>query len=56
MSLRFDIPKDVYEKMYATAMGEDTGIIETCQFRFGDGTTYVIDLTKALIAASQYKS
>lgn len=54
-SFRFDIPKDVYDKVYETANGEDTGIIETCEFNFGDGTDYVIDLTKAIIPASQYE-
>ena len=55
VSFRFDIPKDIYEKVYATASGEDTGIIETCEFNFGDGTNYVIDLAKAIIPASQYE-
>ena len=32
VSFRFDIPKVIYEKVYATAIGEDTGIIETCEF------------------------
>ena len=56
VSFRFDIPRDVYEKVYATATGEDTGIIETCEFNFGDGTTYVIDLAEVLIPASQYEN
>lgn len=56
VSFRFDIPKGVYEKMYATAMGENPGITETCAFSFGGGTTYVVDLAETLIAASQYKS
>ena len=54
VSFRFDIPEDVYEKMYLTAAGEDTGIIETCEFNFGDGITYIIDLAEVLIPASQY--
>lgn len=54
VSFRFDIPKDVYDKVYATATGEDTGIAETCEFGFGDGTTYVINLAEVLIPASQY--
>lgn len=55
VSFRFDIPKDVYEKVYKTAIGEDTGITETCEFSFGDGTTYVIDLTETLTPASLYE-
>ena len=55
VSFRFDIPKDVYEKIYAAAIGEETEITETCEFGFGDGTTYVIDLTEALIPASLYE-
>lgn len=55
VSFRFDIPKDVYEKVLATAKGEDTGIIETCEFNFGDGRVFTIDLTKALVAASDYE-
>ena len=55
VSFRFDIPKDVYEMVYRTAIGEDTGISESCEFSFGDGTTYVIDLTEALIPASLYE-
>ncbi len=53
ISFRYDIPKDVYDKVYAAATGEKTDIVETCEFHFGDGTTYVIDLTKALVLASQ---
>ncbi len=56
VSFRFDIPKDVYEKIYKTAKGEDTGIQETCEFSFGDETTYVIDLKKTLILASEYEN
>lgn len=56
VSFRFDIPKDVYEKIYATANGNNTGIIETCEFRFDNGSTYTIDLTKALILASKSSS
>lgn len=55
VSFRFDITKDVYEKIYAAAIGEDTEIIETCEFGFGDGTTFVIDLVKSLIPASKYE-
>lgn len=55
VSFRFDIPKDVYEKVYAAACGENTEITETCEFTFGDGITYVIDLSKALIPASLYE-
>lgn len=55
VSFRFDIPKDVYEKIYAAALGEETEITETCEFGFGDGTTYVIDLAEALIPASLYE-
>ena len=55
VSFRFDIPKDVYDKIYATASGEDIGIVEKCEFNYGDGTTYVIDLTKTLTLASQYE-
>ncbi len=56
VSFRFNIPKDVYDKIYATAIGKDTGIIETCKFNFGDKTTYVVDLAKVLIPASQAKN
>ena len=54
VSFRFDIPKDVYEKVYATAVGEPTGIWELCVFRFDDGTEFEIDLSQVLIPASQY--
>lgn len=53
VSFRFDIPKDVYEKMYAAATGEKTEITETCEFDFGNNTTFVIDLAKTLIPASK---
>lgn len=53
VSFRFNIPKDVYEKVYKTAIGEKTGIVEKCEVTISDGTTYVIDLTKALVPASQ---
>ena len=55
VSFRFDIPKEVYEKMLAAAKGEENGISETCTFDFGTGTTYVIDLKKSLIPASEYE-
>ena len=54
VSFRFDIPKAVYDKIYETATGADTQITEICEFGFGDGTTYEVDLEKALILASQY--
>lgn len=54
VSFRFDVPKDVYDKLYARAIGEENGIVETCEFDFGDGTTFAVDLTQALIPASRY--
>ena len=55
VSFRFDIPKEIYDKVYATAKGENTGIVETCEFNFGDGKIFVIDLAKSLIASSDYE-
>lgn len=55
VSFRFDIPKDTYEKIYAALTGADTGIGMTCEFDFGDETTYVIDLNDSMILASQYE-
>lgn len=56
VSFRFDIPKEVYEKIYATAEGENTGITEICQFSAGTGNTIVVDLAKVLIPASRSAS
>lgn len=56
VSFRFDIPKEIYDKVYATAKGEKTGIVETCEFNFGDGTIFTVDLAKVLIPASEYES
>ncbi len=56
VSFRFDIPEDVYEKMYETATSKNTKIKETCEFNFGDKTTFVIDLAKSLIPASKYEN
>lgn len=53
-SFRFDIPQPVYELMCAAAVGENTDITELCEFDFGDGIVYVIDLTDVLILASRY--
>lgn len=55
VSFRFDIPKDIYEKLYAVVTGADTGISATCEFGFGDGTIYVVTLNDSLILASQYE-
>ena len=53
VSFRFDIPKYVYDDMYAAAIGENDEILETCEFNFGDGTIYIINLADVLIAASR---
>lgn len=53
VSFRFDIPKEVYDKVFATASGTNTGIREICEFSFDDKTTYEVDLTKTLILASK---
>ena len=55
VSFRFDIPKDFYEKLYATVTGVDTGINITCEFSLGDETIYMINLNDSLIPASQYE-
>ena len=55
VSFRFDIPKDVYEALYATLTGAETKFSMTCEFDFGDETTYVIDLNTSMIPASQYE-
>ena len=54
VSFRFDIPKDVYDGIYATATGENSGIKEVCEFSFGGGTKYEVNLAELLIPASQY--
>ena len=56
VSFRFDIPKELYEQMYAAAIGENDDVLETCEFNFGDGTTFVIDLDEVLIPVSRYES
>lgn len=55
VSFRFDIPKYVYEKLYAAVTGEDNGVTAICEFDFGDETAYAIDLTDVMIPASQYE-
>lgn len=52
VSFRFDIPKDVYKKICATAEGQNTGIKETCEFTVDNGKPVKINLAKVLIPAS----
>lgn len=54
VSFRFDIPLDVYEKLYAAVTGQNNGSMTTCEFNFGDDTTYLINLNEVLIPASRY--
>lgn len=56
VSFRFDIPREVYEKVYAEATEGETGITELCRIGFDNGTVVNIDLTKVLIPASEYIS
>lgn len=54
VSFRFDIPREVYEKVYAEATEGETGITELCRFRFDNGTAVNVDLAEVLIPASAY--
>ena len=56
VSFRFDVPKQVYEKVFAEATQGETGITEMCRIEFDNGTVVNIDLTKVLIPASEYIS
>lgn len=53
VSLRFDIPLDVYEQLFAVCSGEDNGASGTIEFSFGEGPTFVVELSHSMILASQ---
>ena len=55
VSFRFDIPKDTYQTLYKAITGEETGTTAICEYRFGNGPTFVINMIEVMIPASQYQ-